>query len=502
MTATDKPKRKKWTAWRILRWTLGIWLIVVIVGLTGDRHLTFDRNQRLLAEAIAETDRLDPRWRWEEMDADRAPLRDEDNSAVILRQIYDYLPDGKNPNGKELDAKRADGTSLLEDVPANQLPGEEDRRLLAQVLADHQEPLHLALKLADYPRGYHPLQLADNPLDTRIGHSMALRKVYWLLSLEAESRLLAGNHREGLRCVRAILRTGASIRDEGLMISQLLRIAVRTDAVKLTRRILALAEPVEGLSELQAHFDRELNEDLMSVAVRGERAVMHRFFEKLGSRDLTIYRAFDKGGGVAETGSGLHNWRYQPLVAYNHALALQFCNRALEVGKRPWHERQAAMDSLPVPPPERETILVRHVLASATSNSVFARLQESVLRDQAALRCAIVGIACERYRIKHKAWPKSLESIPRDLLPELPDDPYDGKPLRYVRTADGVVVYSVGPDLADNGGDLERRTTTTIEKDAGGQPRLRVEAAGDVGFRLWNPNRRGLELLPVPKSGD
>ena len=41
-----------------------------------------------------------------------------------------------------------------------------------------------------------------------------------------------------------------------------------------------------------------------------------------------------------------------------------------------------------------------------------------------------------------------------DLLATVPIDPIDGKPLRFRRLADGVVIYSVGQDGRDDGGEI------------------------------------------------
>jgi hypothetical protein len=57
----------------------------------------------------------------------------------------------------------------------------------------------------------------------------------------------------------------------------------------------------------------------------------------------------------------------------------------------------------------------------------------------------------------------------------LPVDPFDGKPLRSKRLPDGIVVYSVGPDGVDDGGQVAATS---------GQP------ISDVGMRLWDANRR------------
>jgi hypothetical protein len=77
-----------------------------------------------------------------------------------------------------------------------------------------------------------------------------------------------------------------------------------------------------------------------------------------------------------------------------------------------------------------------------------------------------------------------------DYLKAVPNDPYDGKPLRYKRVADGVLVYSVGPDRQDHGG-------------AGNRARPFAQGS-DYVFRLWDVDQRRqppVEVLPPPQEG-
>ena len=117
-------------------------------------------------------------------------------------------------------------------------------------------------------------------------------------------------------------------------------------------------------------------------------------------------------------------------------------------------------------------------------------------------------------RTKHQQAPIARDSLPgfeprhsttpvrrrcrlgdKDLLAEIPVDPYDGKPLRYRLLDDGAVVYSVALDLIDQQGKLNIQA-------GHGEP-------GDLGIRLWNPENRRLaappmrpELLPFPIDPD
>lgn len=63
-----------------------------------------------------------------------------------------------------------------------------------------------------------------------------------------------------------------------------------------------------------------------------------------------------------------------------------------------------------------------------------------------------VGIAAYRHQLRHGAFPESVEAIDDDLIDFDPIDVFSGDTLRYLVTENGPLVYSVGPDRIDNGG--------------------------------------------------
>lgn len=67
-------------------------------------------------------------------------------------------------------------------------------------------------------------------------------------------------------------------------------------------------------------------------------------------------------------------------------------------------------------------------------------------------RALLTAIGLERFREKHGRYPANLEETVPAFVKEVPQDPFDGKSLRYRSTKGGFLLYSVGPDLEDNGG--------------------------------------------------
>jgi hypothetical protein len=105
-------------------------------------------------------------------------------------------------------------------------------------------------------------------------------------------------------------------------------------------------------------------------------------------------------------------------------------------------------------------------------------------------------VAAERYRKEHGRWPENMAAlVTAGLLKEVPTDPFDGQPLRWRRLPKGIVVYSVGPDGKDNGGNINRANPVAV--------------GTDLGFQLWDvahrrqpprPPRPEPEALPEPAN--
>jgi hypothetical protein len=70
---------------------------------------------------------------------------------------------------------------------------------------------------------------------------------------------------------------------------------------------------------------------------------------------------------------------------------------------------------------------------------------------------ALTAVALKRYQLRHGQYPAALSALVPELLPAVPRDPADGQPLRYRLEPDGTyLLYSVGEDGIDNGGDATR----------------------------------------------
>jgi len=63
-------------------------------------------------------------------------------------------------------------------------------------------------------------------------------------------------------------------------------------------------------------------------------------------------------------------------------------------------------------------------------------------------------IALKRCQMATGSLPRSLDELVPKYIDQVPLDDFDGKPLRYL--PDRKIIYAVGTDLADDGGDAQK----------------------------------------------
>lgn len=83
----------------------------------------------------------------------------------------------------------------------------------------------------------------------------------------------------------------------------------------------------------------------------------------------------------------------------------------------------------------------------------FERSRCNYARNLAGNRLLLTSIALRAYRLDHGAFPHTLAALVPDYLTAVPLDPFtDDQPLIYRLDRSTFIIYSVGPDMHDDGG--------------------------------------------------
>ncbi len=276
-TSIPKPPPRWWWRWG-RRLLLGVLGCVIVAALTYGHYR--HRWAEELRAAMADLDRSDPGWRLADLEAARAVVPDDENSAPVVRGAAQQLP---HDLPMPITFERFNGLA-----PQQRL-GDVEAAALRDELAAMQIALEKAREIAALPRGRHPIIYERNVFDTRLPHADDTRRVLWLLQLDVLNQTHAGDMRGALRSCRAFLNTARSIGDEPLLVCQLVRMAGVGLTAKLVERVFDQGEPdADDLLVLQQLLQDEERFPRLVVGQRGERAQMQHFLEALESGDVTL----------------------------------------------------------------------------------------------------------------------------------------------------------------------------------------------------------------------
>jgi hypothetical protein len=437
-----------------------------------------------LREAIAEADLLDPGWRIPDLEAKRAVVSDDQNSALVLLRARPLIP-SKWPFWNAVDSEEAasytqdelHGLKLLggafdsEFDPPARLTPLQVRVVRAEIRRAGRalEEMHL---IADMPAGRYPITYAPDFIGTLLDHSQRARYLAIPFNLDVVRRTEDGDLPGAFRSWRAIINIGRSVGDEPTLGSALIRASIHAVAVSRLEWILAQSEPSdELLSGAQRLLEEEERQPLLLVGARGERAGIDGLLEAVQRGDI---KAWELSGKLGSKG---REELYSPeairlivIPAFTKSFRadiLRMNTRFVEIAKLPPEEQSKPLRELEAQAKERSSL-------QRLVEPVYVKVANACRRDRAGIRCAQAIIAAERHRRKTGHFPSTLEELVPAFLAKVPLDPFDGQPLRMRRIEDRLVIYSVSLNEKDDGGKLDAEHW----QDA------------DWGLRLWDVAQR------------
>jgi hypothetical protein len=483
MSRLGRFVRRNWIR-RILRGFVAL-LLLLIVGAVIARYVIRYQGEQHLAEQVAKLDADDPRWRWEEVEADQAAVPDAENSAKLLPKFVTEFEQ------RPLRVRSPDGEPIFKNEPPNRRLNEARAETIREALSEYRGAAKSAGQFRDYPRGRHAVVIDLAHPENSLLHLRPCDSIAMLLELDAEGQLLDGQPSLAFSRVRPLVHLARSIEGEPVPESQDSRVRALEGAARIVERSLAAGEVRDELAAIQSEFVRDSQTDCFFVGQRGQRALMHKLFERIESGEAPVkgqLRLDLKRGDVARQARAFIV--ITTYLKHNHAVYLEEITKLCAFSSLPDWEARAAIE-------QQRKSLQRIAAAHEFGSDIFTfgtvlrwgEGHSAWLRVKTRLRCAAVALAVERFRLANNRWPEKLSDLPPAMLNEVPIDPFDGKPLRYTRVKDGVVVYSVGPDGGNDSGAFDPKKSA-------------YEPGQDIVFRLYDLDQRGLPPLPVPKVED
>jgi len=379
---------------------------------------------------------------------------DAENAAYIILDAFEYYQEPQ-------DIKLLPVVGQAELPPRTGALAEEIKAAVAGYIADNKKALELLHAGTAIENCRYPVDLSAGAEATF--HDLSrLKKGARLLSLEALSHA-DSDPNLAVRSIVSAFGLARSLESEPTLISQLVRIACQGLAVsslgQLMNRTNFEDEQLVNLSEavLEARAP-----SAMSRAFVGERCM---YLTTLSVSPMEIARLIsDEPDSVLEanlTNLAFTLHRLAGLTDRSTIIYLDLMEEYIEAAQLPFNERREAFEVIDARCREvwRKDFVLPHLMGA------IKRSNEISLRCIAHLRAAQTVIAVQRYRLATGELPDALADLLPTYLEAVPKDPFDGNELRYKKLEPGFVVYSVGEDLSDDGGQerlppKERRSGT------------------------------------------
>ena len=394
-----------------------------------------------------------------------APARvpDRANAALVYQKAFDSinrfegLPAewgevwskwAMDPHGTRRDASAAPVPPLN---PAD--PG------LRQFLSDHARTVALLRQATSMPDCYFERTWGRPGLDMLLPELILLRDSAVLLALDARVKAAEGKAREALADTDAIFRLADHTRGEPFLVGVL--VAMTADGIGYNLLEALLADKGLGPADLALI---QISDAPHRVAVMRAFLMEEAFglscFAMLGDQPEALWNLSGQGGaGVSLAQPLMGTWRVflmpEDLASYRRVM-----RRLQDAAAKPYFEyvkvRQETGGDLCR---DDYGFLTRMIVPAV------ARMLDKAAEADAACLTARAALAAAAYRADQGKLPARLEDLVPEYLEAVPIDPFDGKPIRMAVAATGVVFYSIGEDLKDDGGSQEADVTFRLAAD-------------------------------------
>ena len=323
----------------------------------------------------------------------------------------------------------------------------EMKTAIAEHLAANAAAVDLLHEAAAIEHCRFPINL-NQGASVPLRHLTHMRNGARLLSLESLLHLEEGRTERALESVLTQFALADSLAQEPVFISYLVRIACHSSAFASLERILSKAQLSD--EQLAAAAGAISRIDVAGHLVRsmaGERCLGNACFDAPASA-LAMRKGIQGVPSFASRAYGAAGLTDTDRLRYLNIMRAQIAAYMLPPTERTarLQELEAQVKALP-----QTTFLARNLL------SWLSGAHERDLHVRALREAALSALAVESWRASHGALPDALTDLVPAYLPRVPQDPFDGKPMRYKRLEPGYVVYSVGKDRVDNGGAREKK---------------------------------------------
>jgi|GEM_PF-2458317 len=365
-----------------------------------------------------------------------------ENAALWYQRLAEVLPE----NEKEPDDYKK-WCDWLDEKAAEFDPNDQGLR---DYLKAKRSAIALMHRAAQKPSCYYERHYA-NP-----SPCIMLPELHWmrvgsrLLALDARIQVADKHFNEALVDVATMLQMANHMRTEPYLVGVLVSIAIDEEAINTLEYVLASSDAEEWDGRIKQIRIGQISDSVLKDPLRYSDAMARAVKTEEGS-GLWAFSSFDEAIAIVEGYPPI----YCVLPAYSQLFLMpddiksyrRAMSKVQNYGLTPYHQnvKERKGNSL-------EEEIKNAGIITRTITPALYKCYEAAAKGDARRGLALLAVACERYKIARGEYPKSIDELTAEFLPIVPYDPFDGKPLKMVKTDGGLVLYSVGPDAVDQKG--------------------------------------------------
>jgi len=431
----------------------------------------------------------------EEMTRISRPVADESLNAAPLYQraidAYKEPPEiEREVKGPEIGRRGVEKVDLLVAIRHKDWIGdltEEETSSLEQCLSSNAEAVRFFKQASRKPHCWWHREAKDNIVMYVLmpglgGVRNTARLLCWQAKLKAFNGDIEGAFENLLVCYRA----GSHFKGPRSLVEQLVGIAIQGIATRNALIILNNRE-IDGrlLKSFQDELEQLMAEDTYVMDYQTERFFALDFIQRCytddgkGSGHMSP-RGLKKYSGVLGL-AGFESGVYEGDVGdYGQFLGIslvsadrremsrafeQFYNNAQGwTTKTPWQLREENVD-FEMGLADWSTLKKVRYWPVTFFMPALGKVSEVAYRNKVGVEAFVATVAILRYKQEHGNYPENLsELLEAGLLKELPMDPFSNEPVVYRKMDDDFMLYSVGLNFEDDGGQVVRDKRARVKK--------------------------------------
>lgn len=403
----------------------------------------------------------------------------------------------------------------------------------------------LDLALTEWTNAFHETRsileypIFDSRLDYHAGFSIRLphlapfKRHTQQLTAASLNALHHGRHEEAVEYLESLLGLSRALQHERLIISQLVRQAMANIAVGGSWQALQYPGWNDAqLARLQHAWQLQEFVAAFGASLEMERAISIDSFAQMRSSgtkamdQLGLWTGGPTPGATVNSPSELGDYLvenfgsiffrtvYLPIwqLAWSHQDELRYLElvQPFIAASRTVVEQRSGL-----PAREAEQTARRQNSGSndrvrfLVSNQILPTLENAITKAvnmEAQRELVVAAIALRRYELKHGRRAPELGALVPEFLPEPAWDYWAAAPLTYKPLgSDSFLLYSIGPNGTDDGGDAQPVQRNNSFSLTGGRDLVWPEAAtGEEAIKVLTPRSfrpRGLPVQPASAPG-